>query len=116
LTASRCPAASWTPPTADGSSTLLGQGRATWQATSADPDSLASHLRLGARTPHHVRFVPFDYLECEDIWGVDGRAYEALTGQELTVEITGGPWTGPVDLGEDWDFDDAAEMPSLAML
>jgi hypothetical protein len=40
-----------------------------------------------------------------------GQAYEALTGRELTVEITGSqPWTGPVDLGEDWDFEDAAEM------
>ena len=50
-------------------------------------------------------------MECEDILGVAYRAYEALTGQEFTVEVPGRhPWPGFPDLGEDWDFDDAAEM------
>jgi hypothetical protein len=45
----------------------------------------------------------------EDILGVAYRAYEALTGQEFTVEVAGmRPW--PLPLGQDWDFDDAAEM------
>ena len=92
---------------------LLGQGRATWQAALAHPDSLASHPRVRARTPQQV---PFDYLECEDIWGVADRAYQALTGQELTVEVADmHPWPSELqeedwDPGEDWDFDDAAEM------
>jgi hypothetical protein len=37
------------------------------------------------------------------------RAYEALTGQELTVEVAG-MRPRPPELGQDWDFDDAAEM------
>jgi hypothetical protein len=37
------------------------------------------------------------------------RAYQALTGQELTVEVAG-MRPRPAELGEDWDFDDAAEM------
>jgi hypothetical protein len=80
----------------------------------ADMDhSLASHPRVLARTPQQV---PFDYLECEDIWGMADRAYQALTGQELTVEVADlHPWPpelleGDWDPGEDWDFDDAAEM------
>jgi hypothetical protein len=92
---------------------LLGQGQATWQAALADPDSLASHPQVRARTPQQV---PFDDLWCEDIWGVADRAYQALTGQELTVEVVDmHPWPPELleedwDPGEDWDFDDAAEM------
>jgi hypothetical protein len=90
---------------------LLGQGQVTWQAALADPDSLASHPQLRARMPQ----VPFDDLWCEDIWAVADRAYQALTGQELTVEVADlHPWPPELeedwDPGEDWDFDDAAEM------
>jgi hypothetical protein len=85
---------------------LLGQGRAIWQATLAHPDSLADHPQVRGRRPLE-RWI--DPLNCEDILGVAYRAYEALTGQELTVEITGRrPW--PPLLGQDWDFDNAAEM------
>ena len=91
---------------------LLGQGQATWQAALQTPDSLASHPQVRARTPQQV---PFDYLECEDIWGVADRAYQALTGQELTVEVADmHPWPAELeddwDPGGDWDFDDPAEM------
>jgi len=85
---------------------LLGQGRATWQAALADPDSLASHPLLPARRSQQE---PFDRLQCEDILGVVYRAYQALTGQELTVEVAG-MRPRPAELGQDWDFDDAAEM------
>jgi hypothetical protein len=50
-----------------------------------------------------------DPLNCEDILGVAYQAYEALTGQGLTVEIAGRrPW--PPLVGQDWDFEDAAQM------
>jgi hypothetical protein len=90
---------------------LLGQGRATWQAALADPDSLASHPQVRARAWQPQRF---DSLWCEDMWAVASRAYQALTGQELTVEVADlHPWPPELeedwDPGEDWDFEDAAE-------
>jgi hypothetical protein len=86
---------------------LLGQGHARWQAALADPDSLADHPEVRVNRPYQE---PYVYLECEDILGVAYRAYESLTGQEFTVEVAGvRPWP-PAELGEDWDFDDAAEM------
>jgi Protein of unknown function (DUF4240) len=86
---------------------LLGQGHATWQAALADPDSLAGHPQIRMRRPYQEVTEP---LECEDILGVAYRAYEALTGQQLTAEVAPRPpWRG-LDLSEDWDFDDAAEM------
>lgn len=87
---------------------LLGQGQAIWEAALGDPDSLADHPEVRVQRPYQE---PYVYLECEDILGVAYRAYEALTGQEFTVEVPGRhPWPGFPDLGEDWDFDDAAEM------
>jgi hypothetical protein len=85
---------------------LLGQGRAIWQAALADPDSLADHPEIRAHRPDQEFRV---YFECEDILGVPYCAYEARTGQEFTVEVSGmRPWPPP--LGQDWDFDDDAEM------
>jgi Protein of unknown function (DUF4240) len=87
---------------------LLGQGRAVWEAALADPDSLADHPRIRAHRPDLEFYV---YFECEDILGVAYQAYEALTGQQFTPEVPGRyPWPGFPDLGERWDFDDAAEM------
>jgi Protein of unknown function (DUF4240) len=86
---------------------LLSQGRANWQAALTAPDSLADHPEVRVHRPYQE---PDTYLECEDILGVAYHAYEALTGQELTVEVAGmRPWP-PAELGEDWDFDDPAEM------
>ena len=76
------------------------------QAYVEDPDSLASHPLLPARRSQQE---PFRRLDCEDILYVADRAYEALTGQELTVEVAG-MRPRPRELGQDWDFDDAAEM------
>jgi len=87
---------------------LLGQGHATCLATLADPDSLADHPQVRGRRPLQGWI---DHLDCQDILGVAYRAYEALTGQEFTVEVPGRhPWPGFPDLGERWDFDDATQM------
>jgi Protein of unknown function (DUF4240) len=91
---------------------LLGQGPAIWQAALHAPDSLASHPQVRARASQRERL---DTLNCEAIWGVADEAYQALTGQELTVEVVDmHPWPPELeedwDPGEDWDFDDAAEM------
>jgi Protein of unknown function (DUF4240) len=91
---------------------LLGQGQATWQAALDAPDSLASHPQVRARASQQPRL---DTLDCEAMWGVADRAYQALTGKELTVEVADRhPWPPELeeewDPGEDWDFDDAGEM------
>jgi hypothetical protein len=87
---------------------LLGQGQAIWQAALANPDSLADHPQVRVHRPYQDFYV---YLECEDMLGVAYEAYEALTGQEFTPEVPGRhPWPGFPDLGERWDFEDAAEM------
>jgi hypothetical protein len=84
---------------------LLGQGQAVWQAALAAPDSLADHPEIRGHRPDQEPV----YLQCEDFLGVAYQAYEVLTGQKLTVEVAGmRPW--PPELGEDWDFDDEAEM------
>jgi hypothetical protein len=84
---------------------LLGQGEAVWQTALADPDALADHPEIRRHRPDQEPV----YLQCEDILGVAYRAYEALTGQELTVEVAGLYPRRP-ELGEDWDFDAAPEM------
>ena len=92
---------------------LLGQGHETWQAALQAPDSLASHPQVQARASQRQRL---DTLACEAMWGVADEAYQALTGQELTVEVVDlHPWPPELqeedwDPGEDWDFDDPAEM------
>ena len=87
---------------------LLGQGQASWQAALANPDSLADHPEIGGRRPLEERSDP---LECDDMLYVAYDAYQAVTGQQLTVEVAGRqPRPRPPDLGQRWDFDDAAEM------
>jgi hypothetical protein len=87
---------------------LLGQGRAIWQDTLADPDSLAAHPEVRSRRPLEGWSDP---LECEDMLYVAYDAYQALTGQELTAGVLGQqPWPRPPELGERWDFEDAGQM------
>lgn len=77
---------------------LLGTGRANFQAAVADPDSLAD---LDDET----------LVACcagEDMLGVPRAAYERAIDQELP---TGSHVPRP-ELGDEWDFDDAAEMRS----
>jgi hypothetical protein len=87
---------------------LLGQGRAIWEAALADPDSLAAHPEVRSRRPL-VRWS--ELLECDDMLYVAYDAYQAMTGQELTVEVLSRqPRLRRPELGEGWDFEDAAEM------
>jgi hypothetical protein len=92
---------------------LLTQGRATWEAAVADPDSLAAHPQIRARNRQGSRV---DSLWCERVLGVAYDAYEAVTGQEFTVEVTAeapsdaANQDGEFSMGEDFDFDDAQEM------
>jgi hypothetical protein len=89
---------------------LLGQGRATWEAALANPDSLADQPQVRVHRPHRD-FDYYVYLECEGILGIAYEAYNALTGQEFTPEVPGRhPWPGFPDLGERWDFEDGAQM------
>ena len=91
----------------------LTQGRATWEAAVADPDSLAAHPQVRARSRQGMWAGS---LWCEDVLGAAYEAYEAVTGRELTVEVAAEtPSDAASDdeefsMGEDFDFDDAQEM------
>jgi hypothetical protein len=76
---------------------LVTRGRAVFEAAVADPDSLAAV----------VDGDDLDGLECEDALGAAWDAHQQLTGRDLPT--TPGGLALP-DLGEDWDFDDDAEM------
>jgi hypothetical protein len=87
---------------------LLGQGQATWQAALAAPDSLADHPEVRGRRPLEERSDP---LECDDMLYIAYDAYQALTDQELTVEVAGRrPRPPRPDLGDRWNFEDATQM------
>lgn len=92
---------------------LVAQGRAVWERSVADPDSLADL----AIDPDD------DMIECEDMLGAAGRAHAAATGDDeaFWAELkAAGPNPPNSDLGEDFDFDDPAEMrarlPRLAAI
>jgi hypothetical protein len=71
---------------------LIGMGRDVYAAALLDPDSLVS--------------VAEENVEAEDMLFAASRAYEnASGGGELPLVPRPNP-----DLGEGWDFDDAAEM------
>ncbi len=75
---------------------LAAQGRATFQAAFADPDSLADlgdDVLANSRNGAPMLVVP-------------AEAHRRKTGEEL---LSGGP-VQQADLGEDWDFADPAEM------
>ncbi len=87
---------------------LLAQGRATWEAAVRDPDSLAAHPQIRAPDQQAGREGS---LWCEPILAVAYDAYEAVTGQELPVEVAVATRAVPeYSMGEDWDFDDDEEM------
>lgn len=52
---------------------------AAWRAALDAPDSLASHPQVRARAARPRRL---DTLDCEAMWGVADRAYQALTGRQ----------------------------------
>ena len=87
---------------------LLGQGQAIWQTALADPDSLADHPEVSSRRPLESWSDP---LECDDMLYIAYDTYQALTGQELSVEVAGRqPRPRLPDLGERWNFEDAEQM------
>lgn len=71
---------------------LLTQGREVFEAALADPDSL-------------VDVVDDEEVECEAILYAGYRAYEEVAGAEIQ-----GIRMDYSNLGDGWDFDDAAEM------
>src|SRR5215471_8070606 len=83
---------------------LVAQGRREWEAALAHPDSLAEHPEVRAKT--------YD-VECEDMLSALGAAYDRLTGEKYGVYQAAkarGYQRPARDLGEDWDFDDPAEV------
>lgn len=72
---------------------LIMQGRAVFEATLHDPDSLAGYVRLT------------EPAELEDALYVARDAYRQVTGNELDSAFVKDP-----DLGPGWDFDDKAQM------
>lgn len=87
---------------------LLAQGRATWEAAVGDPDSLAAHPQIRAPDQQAGREGS---LWCEPILYVADDAYEAVTGHELTAEVTEvAAVVTEHSMGEDWDFEDDEEM------
>lgn len=73
---------------------LVAQGRATYEAALADPDSLAA------------RALP-EICECEPLRYVAYEAHEARTGRPLPVPGRRSP---SEPSGQLWNFDDSAEM------
>lgn len=72
---------------------LITQGRTVFDNALADPDSLADVPALE------------EDVECEDILYVARSAHESVTGNEIPSVPINLP-----SLGDDWDFDDDAEM------
>jgi hypothetical protein len=90
---------------------LVGMGQRVYRAALKDPDSLADVVN------------PDEEYE-SDIHVVAHRAWEEVTGQRETADMDNA-WLGPYPAadelkGEDWDFDDDAEMrrrlPRLAAM
>ena len=82
---------------------LVAQGRATFEQTLADPDSLGGN-------PIVVRAAAEgEDVECEDLLSVAWTAHLAVTGQKLPA----GAFTiryPPLDPDWDFDYDDGDEM------
>jgi Protein of unknown function (DUF4240) len=75
---------------------LIAQGRETFERALQDPDTLATLSN------------PEGSLE--DFLYVASGLYEDETGAEMPDSVLIFQGMGPPDLGEGWDFDDAAEM------
>lgn len=103
---------------------LIAQGRDWYERAALSPDSLADHpdVIAGARKRHDWA------LFCESANYAGPNAYERVSGDEddctfyddfKEFQAARTP-AEPIDMGEDFDFDDAAEMhtrfPRLAAL
>lgn len=103
---------------------LIIQGRDWYERAAAAPDSLADHPDVIAGAHKHHDWALF----CESANYAAPNAYERISGDEddctfyddfEEFRATRAP-AGPTDMGEDFDFDDAAHMharlPRLAAL
>ena len=103
---------------------LIAQGRNWYERAASAPDNLADHpdVIAGARKRHDRA------LFCESANYAAPNAYERISGDEddctfyddfKEFRATRAP-AGPTDMGEDFDFDDAAQiharLPRLAAL
>jgi hypothetical protein len=80
---------------------LIAQGRAYYEAALADPQKAGR------------RVEPGEEVECEDIWSVAARAYEARTGKGDFYEVA--PRVPRRLKGKDWDEDTVEQLyPRLA--
>ena len=80
---------------------LIARGRVVFEAALADPDSLAG-LCTGEEDPRVPNF------ECGGMLSVAYRTYRERTGEEIPDPPNA--VDAPPELGDDWDFDDPAEM------
>ncbi len=76
---------------------LVTRGRAVYEAALADPDSLADVVTTDE----------LGEVQCEDVLGAAWEAHQQLTGRDLPPSAGRAPRP---ELGEDFDFDDDAEM------
>lgn len=81
---------------------IISRGKAFYERTLQDPDSLAGRL------------TDDDYIPNEDFGYVAGSVYKEKTGDDIPDQEAS-PHTNPA--GEDWDFDDpelcAQKLPKL---
>ncbi len=95
---------------------LVAQGRETWEATLAEPDSLADVIDADLDDE-------FEGFDGEALLAVGPEAYSAAAGSEedyWSAVDAATPAAPDVPAGENFDFDDAGEMhtryPRLAVL
>jgi len=102
---------------------LIALGRQTFESTLADPDSLAGQSVVRAIAAEDLSE---DVLSMEEVNYAGGEAYEQVTGvedgidEQLQAREGDREPAGGDPAGEEWDFDDDAEMsrrlPRLAAL
>ncbi|WP_432943860.1 DUF4240 domain-containing protein [Kribbella sp. CA-253562] len=95
---------------------LIAQGRETWEAALADPDSLADVIDEDLDDTS-------DLFDGEAVLAVGAEAYSAVAGSEKAYWAAvdaGTPDSPDVPAGEEFDFDDKGELavrfPRLAAL
>ena len=103
---------------------LIAHGRDWYERAAQNPDALADHPEVRAVAAGESSFALFEEL----VNYVASHAYEQLCGEGTDIEefyeaydaFTGTSEPEPEDMGEEFDFDDAAQMrarlPRLAEL
>jgi hypothetical protein len=93
---------------------VIAQGREWYQRIEQNPDALADHPEVRAVAAGTCTFALFQ----EQVNYISAHAYEELTGEETEMydfyeaydAFTGKAVPEPEDLGEEFDFDDAAQL------